>query len=78
MASPTTTDQFTVYSLGLCYASVCSSLSPEETTERLNREAPTGINHPWSLAEEDFSNGAPNPCACEHTPLTHKHYLFSC
>jgi hypothetical protein len=70
------TDIFNPYTVGLCYASVCSSLSPEETIERLNLEHPTGIA-PWTLAEEPFRTGEPNPCPCpDHSNA--KHYLLVC
>lgn len=70
---------FTVYSVGLVNASVCSKLSIEETTERLNIEHPTGIASRWMLSKKKrFSDGRSMPCACERYPDTHKHYLFHC
>lgn len=69
---------FTIYSSGLVYCSVCSSLTLEETTARLNTEQPTGIASPWALADEPFKGGEPNPCPCNSNPETHKHYLFVC
>jgi hypothetical protein len=70
---------FTAYRVGLCLASVCSSLTVEETTERLNISNPTGIDSKWSLSgDETFRNGMSNPCACHDYPDTHKHYLFCC
>lgn len=72
------THDFVVYSYGLVSASVCSSLGPEETARRLNEQYPTGLDHPWMLAEEPFRTGEPNPCPCNETPETHKHYLFTC
>lgn len=70
--------EFLVYSVGLVYASACSSLSPEETAERLNQECPTGISSGWYLSSDPFRTGEPNPCPCGDSPATHKHYLFSC
>jgi len=70
--------EFIAYSVGIVSASVCSSLSPEETADRLNRECPTGISSPWQISSEAFRTGEPNPCPCEDAPATHKHYLFSC
>jgi hypothetical protein len=70
-------DEFTIYSTGVVYASVCSSLSAEDTAQRLNTEMPSGVQ-PWKLADEPFNNGAPNPCLCDRNPKTHKHYLFNC
>ena len=69
---------FEAYSIGLGYASVCSSLSLAETTERLNLQHPTLISSPWTKADEKFKSGELNPCLCERNPSTHKHYLFVC
>lgn len=69
-------DDFTVYSIGLCYASVCTSLPPEEAERRMNTEIPTGTAREWSIAQEPFATGADNPCPCEQKPETHKHYLM--
>ncbi len=70
---------FETYSVGICAASVCTSLPLEEATERLNSESPTGITSRWSPSEEPtFKGGQSNPCACETHPETHKHYLFRC
>lgn len=68
--------EFTAYTVGLCYASVCTSLSDEEATERLNTEHPSGVT-PWAIADEPFASGAPNPNPCEDED-THRHILFSC
>lgn len=71
--------KFWIYNWGLLYASVCSSLSLEETTEQINRELPTGIKSPWRLSsDKTFHTGETNPCACQQHPDTHKHYLFNC
>ena len=70
-------DDFTIYSMGLCYASICSSLPIEEVKTRMALE-PTGISNKWTLAGESFKTGEPNPCPCDKKPETHKHYLFSC
>jgi len=69
---------FIIYAWDLCYASVCSSLSPEETKQRLNQEIPTGIQSQWDFAQEPFKDGTPNPCPCNKAPDTHRHYLFVC
>lgn len=70
---------FDAYTIGLCYASVCSSLSPRETVKRMNAQHPTGIRHRWKLApDKTFKTGQPNPCPCENNPSTHKHYLLVC
>lgn len=69
---------FVAYSVGLCCASVCSSLPVEEVTERLNQRYPTGISSQWMHSTEKFRGGEPNPCPCPDAPETHKHYLFQC
>lgn len=70
---------FEAYSIGLICASVCTSLSNEEATARLNAEHPTGVQSPWRISEDKaFRNGEPNPCPCEHHPKTHRHILFNC
>lgn len=69
---------FDAYSVGLIYASVCTSLSLEEATRRLNAEQPTGVQSQWKLATEDFASGEKNGCTCDQAPETHRHLLFTC
>lgn len=70
---------FTVYSIGLCSASVCTSLSIEEATKRLNIDQPTGIKSQWVAdLSETFKTGEKNGCNCEQNPKTHRHFLFHC
>lgn len=70
---------FEAYAVGVVCASVCSSLSLEETTGRLNEEHPTGIHSGWALSKDPaFKTGESNPKPCERSPTTHKHYLFNC
>jgi hypothetical protein len=70
--------EFCVYATGPACCSVCSSLSIEETTKRLNRENPSGLG-PWQPSKDaTFSGGEPQPSPCERSPATHKHYLFNC
>lgn len=69
---------FEIYSNGLGFCSVCSSLTQEETIRRVNVENTTGINSNWKILEEKFNSGEPSPCPCNLYPKTHKHYLFSC
>ena len=68
---------FEAYSVGLCYASVCTLLDIEEATDLLNVEYPTGVGL-WFFANEPFKTGEANPCPCKQKPETHKHYLFMC
>lgn len=58
------------YSLGTTDASVCSSLSPEGTAERMNIANPTGKQPPWRIV------GPSRPCG--YNPDTHKHYTLVC
>jgi hypothetical protein len=74
------TPDFFAYSVGLCCASVCTSLPIAEATRRLNAECPTGISSKWSLSKDKtFRDGKnKNGCPCEDHPKTHKHFLFVC
>jgi hypothetical protein len=68
-----------IYSEGLVCMSVCSSLSAEETVNRVNEISPPGTNNgKWELSKsENFYQGTPNPCPCERDP-SRKHYLLNC
>jgi len=73
------TVDFVAYDIGTLYASVCSSLTPEETAERMNLANPNGQLPPWRIATEVASRGGrPNPYPCPQDPRTHKHYLMIC
>lgn len=72
------TPDFTAYAVGLCCASVCTSLDVEAATVRLNAAHPTGLDHGWTHAEEPFRTGESNPCPCHDHPATHRHFLFIC
>jgi len=69
-------EEFKAYSTGLCFASVCTSLTNEEATRKLNEEHPTGV-HPWTIHDGDFANGVKNPSPCGKNP-NNRHILFSC
>jgi hypothetical protein len=70
---------FAAYSMGLIYASVCTSLSDDDATDRLNAEHPAGTVGGWTIASDPtFAAGEPNPCPCNRRPETHRHILFSC
>lgn len=64
-----------VYNEGFFYASVCSCLSQEET-ERFMTNQTCGTSKGWTLTDEGFSDGKPNPCPC-NTDHKRKHYLFA-
>lgn len=70
--------QFHIYSVGMVYTSVCTSLEAAEAEARLNRDMPSGIESPWKLALEPFASGEENGCVCPDKPATHRHLLFSC
>ena len=77
MSEEVDANDFVVIGVGLCYASVCTKLTDEETTSRLNMEHPTGVG-PWSISEDKtFATGQPNPCPCVEIP-GNRHILFSC
>lgn len=70
-------EHFNAYEVGLCYASVCTSLDDDTATSRLNWERPTGA-HPWRIADDaTFAGGEANPFPCGHLPGC-RHMLFSC
>lgn len=69
---------FRAYSVGFCCASVCTSLSDEQATVRLNQEHPTGLASGWAVStDEKFAGGQPNPCPCPDV-AGHRHVLFNC
>lgn len=69
---------FEVYSIGLCNASVCTSLPLDAATLRLNTTHPTGIRSQWAPTKLlTFKCGTPIGCACPDHP-GNKHYLFHC
>ena len=71
--------EYAPYAVGLCKASVCSTLTLKETGRRLNSDYPTGIASNWIPASSPTSSDwKPNPRPCDHHPETHKHYLFEC
>lgn len=69
---------FVAYAVGICAASVCTSLQPDEAEQRLNQEHPTGIASRWTLAvDENFRTGEENGMKCPDHPQ-HRHFLFHC
>ena len=69
-----------IYSVGICYMSVCASnnISLDKIEMIANDRYPTEISHHWSIANEPFISGDPNPCPCDKFPDTRKHYLLHC
>jgi len=70
-------EEFEVYSEGIIYASVCSSLAQAEVEKRMALRL-CGAREGWKLSQRKFSGGEDNPTSCGLKPETHKHYLFSC
>jgi len=72
-------NDFVAYSVGAVAASVCTSLSVEDATVRLNEQHPTGISSKWSLSEDKYFADKihENGCQCPDYP-ENKHYLFTC
>lgn len=69
---------FISYAHGLVYASVCTSLTDDEATTRLNFERPTGVDSPWRISDDPtFADGTPHPAPCPSSP-EHRHVLFTC
>lgn len=70
--------EFTAYAVGLCYASVCTTLDDAEATRRLNIQYMTGVGD-WQVSPDPtFRGGGPNPGPCDRWPDTHRHILFEC
>lgn len=69
---------FVAYTMGLAYASVCTSLDDDAATARLNREYPTGVATWIVSTDSHFADGInTNPCPCHDQPDTHRHILFT-
>jgi len=56
----------------IVFAAVCTSLSDEEATERLNAENPTGIGSKWEIDKDTPSS------VCQDNPDTHRHIVYNC
>jgi hypothetical protein len=71
-------DYFFMYRYGLSHCSVCTTLSDEDATDRLNTDNSTGISSPWAISEDKtFSGGEPHPCPCPDVKGA-RHVLFVC
>lgn len=74
----TKTEFYEPYAVGLTAASVCTNLSDDEVTRRLNADHPTGIPSAWSISTSPtFASGAPHPNQCEQRDDC-RHVLFEC
>lgn len=73
-------DRAFVYANGICNCSVCaeSSLTREEIEAEINRQNPTGSNHPWKISDSPtFADGSPMPQPCNQAP-GRQHWLLHC
>jgi hypothetical protein len=66
-------DDFERLQEALLGVQVCTSLSDEEATARMNL-TPSGTSHGWQLT--DLPDAQPVPCA--EKPSTHRHLVFEC
>lgn len=74
--NPRYRDTVTVYSQGLLYASVCTSLDDKGVDEAMGA-LPATVTRGWTRsADATFDGGQPNPCPCEQRPDTHRHVLY--
>lgn len=72
-----TPPEFDAFAMGLCYVSVCTTLTDVEATARLNDEYP--MESPWRLSPDPtFKAGGRNPGPCDESPASHRHLLFEC
>lgn len=64
-----------VYSVGMCYASVCApqDMERDEVERQTNQAHPTGVG-PWHIADEPFHTGEANP----HDAGCGNHWLLVC
>jgi hypothetical protein len=75
------TSAVVIYQTGLSYCSVCAPnrYTAEMVAEAVNKEMPTGIDHPWKVsAEETFKTGESNPCPCNDSAADRQHWLLVC
>ena len=68
-----------VYAQGLVCCSACAPLDMQAADVELavNHQHPTGIASRWSVTDDTFKGGQPNPCACD-TDSTRRHWLLTC
>lgn len=65
-----------VFSEGLFYASVCTSLG-DEATDAAMATRPSGTRGGWTRsADTHFAEGQTNPCPCDTEPDTRRHVLY--
>lgn len=66
-----------VYSIGVCAMSVCAptDMAREQVEREANEAHPTGLDHPWRIADGCFQTGEPNPYPVEGCGV---HWLLVC
>ncbi len=74
-------DMLCIVPPGVVAMSVCCPRDwSRDAVERVaNAKNPTGISSRWTIsADECFSDGAENGCACDQTPADRRHWLLTC
>ena len=67
-AEENTPPPFTVYAVGVCHASVCTSLGDADAEYETNAAHPTFIASRWVISGEDFPDGTKNGTPCHDAP----------
>lgn len=67
-----------IYSEGIITASVCTSLTNEETEAYLRGQS--GISSDWTVSEDEYFRGGKvkNGGPCDREPDTRRHLLMHC
>lgn len=69
-------DELVVYREGLCYASVCMSLTDEQA-DALMATRPCGASRGGRRSTgRSFADGRPHPSPCDREPDTRRHLLY--
>lgn len=71
--------QVQLYAVGLVCTSACApkDCTPGDVEFAANYHHPTGISSQWTVADEPFATGQPNPCVCNDDP-GRLHWLLTC
>jgi hypothetical protein len=69
----------TVYAAGLVCCSACApaDMDRADVEVHVNHTNPTGVASPWTVSDEPFRGGEPNPSPC-NTDEGRVHWLLSC
>jgi hypothetical protein len=63
-----------MYSQGMCYASVCTTLPREQIADHC---PPSGTSLGWQVSDEDFQDGTKNGSPCPDL-AERRHWLVEC